>query len=134
MLCGGTTSMTGYFIQDENLPSVYLTFFLPQGFEDRFQREANLSASAIFPSLVKVPSLLLLVNPLLTSLAITNLSNVSSSPPEYMSENLARYSAWLGGAILAKVVFPENQHITKGEYDETGRLLCTRSAFRDKLP
>ncbi|KAL5682920.1 hypothetical protein ACJX0J_009305, partial [Zea mays] len=33
MLCGGTTSMTG--------------------FEDRFQREANLSASAIFPSLVK---------------------------------------------------------------------------------
>jgi actin-related protein 7 len=34
MLCGGTASMTG--------------------FEDRFQREANLSASAICPSLVKV--------------------------------------------------------------------------------
>jgi len=31
--------------------------FLFQGFEDRFQRDANLSASAICPSLVKVSSL-----------------------------------------------------------------------------
>ncbi|WVZ59134.1 hypothetical protein U9M48_009327 [Paspalum notatum var. saurae] len=83
MLCGGTASITG--------------------FEDRFQREANLSASAIQPSLVK--------------------------PPEYMPENLARYSAWLGGAILAKVVFPQNQHVTKGEYDETGPSIVHKKCF-----
>lgn len=83
MLCGGTASMNG--------------------FEDRFQREANLSASAIQPSLVK--------------------------PPEYMPENLARYSAWLGGAILAKVVFPQNQHVTKGEYDETGPSIVHKKCF-----
>ncbi|KAI4965278.1 hypothetical protein ZWY2020_054904 [Hordeum vulgare] len=50
MLCGGTASMTG--------------------FEDRFQREANLSASAIRPTLVKAP--------------------------EYMPEDLARH--WRGWA------------------------------------
>ncbi|CAN6299241.1 unnamed protein product [Urochloa humidicola] len=83
MLCGGTASMTG--------------------FEDRFQSEANLSASAICPSLVK--------------------------PPEYMPENLARYSAWMGGAILAKVVFPQNQHVTKGEYDETGPFIVHKKCF-----
>ncbi|KAM0924833.1 hypothetical protein ACQ4PT_004741 [Festuca glaucescens] len=83
MLCGGTASMTG--------------------FEDRFQREANLSASAIRPSLVK--------------------------PPEYMPENLPRHSAWLGGAILAKVVFPQNQHVTKGDYDETGPSIVHKKCF-----
>ncbi|AQK65264.1 Actin-related protein 7 [Zea mays] len=88
----------GYY----SFSAVYLTCF-PQGFEDRFQREANLSASAICPSLVK--------------------------PPEYMPENLARYSAWLGGAILAKVVFPQNQHVTKGEYDETGPSIVHKKCF-----
>ncbi|GJN20751.1 hypothetical protein PR202_gb08168 [Eleusine coracana subsp. coracana] len=83
MLCGGTISMTG--------------------FEDRFQGEANLSASAIRPTLVK--------------------------PPEYMPENLAKHSAWLGGAILAKVVFPQNQHVTKGEYDETGPSIVHKKCF-----
>ncbi|VAI22764.1 unnamed protein product [Triticum turgidum subsp. durum] len=83
MLCGGTVSMTG--------------------FEDRFQREANLSASAIRPTLVKAP--------------------------EYMPEDLARHSAWLGGAILAKVVFPQNQHVTKGDYDETGPSIVHKKCF-----
>ncbi|KAF3682316.1 Actin-related protein 7 [Capsicum annuum] len=64
------------------------------GFEERFQREATLCSSAVRPSLVK--------------------------PPEYMPEKLTSYSAWIGGAILAKVVFPQNQHITKADYDESG--------------
>ncbi|KAL6561143.1 Actin-related protein 7 [Orobanche minor] len=37
-----------------------------------------------------------------------------------MPENVLRYSAWVGGVILAKVVFPQNQHITKADYDEIG--------------
>ncbi|GAV86062.1 Actin domain-containing protein [Cephalotus follicularis] len=83
VLCGGTTSMTG--------------------FEDRFQKEAGLSSSAIRPLLVK--------------------------PPEYMPENLNMYSAWVGGAILAKVVFPQNQHVTKADYDETGPSIVHRKCF-----
>uniref|UniRef100_A0A1J3FTL8 Actin-related protein 7 n=1 Tax=Noccaea caerulescens TaxID=107243 RepID=A0A1J3FTL8_NOCCA len=83
VLCGGTTSMTG--------------------FESRFQKEANLCSSAIRPTLVK--------------------------PPEYMPENLGLYSAWIGGAILAKVVFPQNQHVTKADYDETGPSVVHRKCF-----
>ncbi|KAJ4711614.1 Actin-related protein [Melia azedarach] len=73
------------------------------GFEDRFQKEAGLCSSAIRPTLVK--------------------------PPEYMPENLTLYSAWIGGAILAKVVFPQNQHITKADYDETGPSVVHRKCF-----
>ncbi|XP_068656813.1 actin-related protein 7 [Aristolochia californica] len=83
VLCGGTASMPG--------------------FEERFQKEANLCSSSIRPSLVK--------------------------PPEYMPENLTKNSAWMGGAILAKVVFPQNQHITKGDYDETGPAIVHKKCF-----
>ncbi|CAN7095566.1 unnamed protein product [Brassica rapa subsp. narinosa] len=83
VLCGGTTSMTG--------------------FESRFQKEASLCSSAIRPTLVK--------------------------PPEYMQEDVGLYSAWVGGAILAKVVFPQNQHVTKADYDETGPSVVHRKCF-----
>lgn len=73
------------------------------GFEERFQNESSLSSSAIRPSLVK--------------------------PPEYMPENLTKYSAWIGGAILAKVVFPQNQHVTKADYDESGPSIVHRKCF-----
>ncbi|XP_028799790.1 actin-related protein 7 [Neltuma alba] len=83
VVCGGPSAMTG--------------------FEERFQKEANLTSSAIRPTLVK--------------------------PPEYMPENLTTYSAWVGGAILAKVVFPQNQHVTKADYDETGPSIVHRKCF-----
>ncbi|KAF6167137.1 hypothetical protein GIB67_029775 [Kingdonia uniflora] len=83
ILCGGTASMIG--------------------FEERFQKEANLCSSSIRPSLVKAP--------------------------EYMPENMIKNSAWMGGAILAKVVFPQNQHLTKAEYDETGPSIVHRKCF-----
>ncbi|XP_027342722.1 actin-related protein 7-like [Abrus precatorius] len=73
------------------------------GFEERFQKESSLSSSAVRPTLVK--------------------------PPEYMPENITTYSAWVGGAILAKVVFPQNQHVTKAEYDETGPSIVHRKCF-----
>uniref|UniRef100_A0A0C9S232 Actin-related protein 7 n=1 Tax=Wollemia nobilis TaxID=56998 RepID=A0A0C9S232_9CONI len=74
------------------------------GFDERFQREAILASSAsVRPALVK--------------------------PPEYMPENMLKNSAWMGGAILAKVVFPQNQHITKVEYDESGPSIVHRKCF-----
>ncbi|KAL1559217.1 Actin-related protein 7 [Salvia divinorum] len=83
VLCGGTASMAG--------------------FEDRFQKEAAVSSSAIRPCLVKAP--------------------------EYMPDNLTSNSAWVGGAILAKVVFPQNQHLTKADYDENGPSIIHRKCF-----
>eukprot|EP00897_Mesotaenium_endlicherianum_P000558 jgi/Mesen1/10502/ME000083S10010 len=68
---------------------------LMRGFDTRFVSEAT---SASSPSLK--PNLL--------------------KPPDYMPENTLKHCAWMGGAILAKVVFPQNQFITKGDYDETG--------------
>ncbi|KAL2490184.1 Actin-related protein 7 [Abeliophyllum distichum] len=73
------------------------------GFEDRFQKEASLCSSAIRPCVVK--------------------------PPEYMPENLSKFSAWVGGAIIAKVVFPQNQHVTKADYDETGPSIVHRKCY-----
>ncbi|KAE9584868.1 hypothetical protein Lal_00024311 [Lupinus albus] len=73
------------------------------GFEERFQKESSLSSSAVRPTIVK--------------------------PPEYMPENLTMYSAWVGGAILAKVVFPQNQHVTKADYDETGPSIVHKKCF-----
>ncbi|CAL9169704.1 unnamed protein product [Musa hybrid cultivar] len=98
MLCGGTASMSGM-----NLYSLDANMFTSSGFEERFQKEANLCSSSIRPSLIK--------------------------PPEYMPENLSKNSAWMGGAILAKVVFPQNQHVTKGDYDETGPAIVHKKCF-----
>ncbi|KAL6508630.1 Actin-related protein 7 [Orobanche gracilis] len=54
---------------------------------------------------------------------------VLSRPPDYMPDNLGSYSAWVGGAILAKVVFPQNQHVTRADYDETGPSIVHRKCF-----
>ncbi|KAL9367769.1 hypothetical protein Peur_038968 [Populus x canadensis] len=115
VLCGGTTSMPG--------------------FEDRFQKEASLCSSAIRPSLVKadmskcsdgstllLSCLLVHNNPQMLWIFLTR-------PPEYMPDKLTEYSAWVGGAILAKVVFPQNQHVAKGDYDETGPSIVHRKCF-----
>lgn len=67
-----------------------------KGMRTRFQSEFSIMASApgLSPSLV--------------------------SPPEYMPTQTLEYAAWMGGAILARVVFQQNQHVTKFDYDESG--------------
>lgn len=67
-----------------------------KGMRSRFQSEFRVMASApgLAPSLV--------------------------SPPEYMPAQTLEYAAWMGGAILARVVFQQNQHVTKFDYDESG--------------
>ena len=42
------------------------------------------------------------------------------SVPDYMPDTAAACAAWMGGAVLSKVVFAQNQQITKAEYDEYG--------------
>ncbi|KAK3253619.1 Actin-related protein 7 [Cymbomonas tetramitiformis] len=46
-----------------------------------------------------------------------------AKPPEYLPEDTLKYSAWTGGAILAKVVFPQNQFVTRFDYDEYGPMI-----------
>ena len=36
------------------------------------------------------------------------------------------YPAWFGGAVLAKVVFAQQQHVSKMEYQENGPTATTR--------
>ena len=40
--------------------------------------------------------------------------------PEYMPTNSLQFSAWTGGVVVAKLAFPHNQHVTRGEYAEHG--------------
>ena len=49
--------------------------------------------------------------------------------PEYMPDNSDLYATWLGGAIVAKVVFAQNQHVTKTDYDEFGPPIIHRKCF-----
>jgi hypothetical protein len=47
--------------------------------------------------------------------------------PEYMPGGTASYAAWIGGSILAKVVFPQNQHMSKIDYQEHGPSFAFKS-------
>jgi len=49
-----------------------------------------------------------------------------ASTPEYMPPGTARWAPWIGGAILSKVVFTHNQHVTKVEYQETGPSVAAK--------
>ena len=47
--------------------------------------------------------------------------------PDYLdSTSTLPYASWVGGSILAKHVFPQNQFITRAEYDEFGPTRSTR--------
>ena len=46
--------------------------------------------------------------------------------PEYMPPNTLSFAPFVGGAILAKTVFPQNQHVTKHNYHETGPSVVTK--------
>ena len=46
--------------------------------------------------------------------------------PEHVPASAAGNAAWVGGAILAKAVFPQNQHVSRIEYQENGPAAVTR--------
>ena len=45
---------------------------------------------------------------------------VTLQPAEYMPDSSVQNAAWMGGAILAKVVFAQSQQVTRTDYDEWG--------------
>ncbi|KAK9805370.1 hypothetical protein WJX73_007756 [Symbiochloris irregularis] len=46
--------------------------------------------------------------------------------PDYMPALTLRYANWMGGAVLSKVVFSQNQQMTKYDYDEAGPMAVHR--------
>jgi actin-related protein len=40
--------------------------------------------------------------------------------PEYMPDATLQHAAWMGGAVLSKLVFQQNQQMTRYDYDEYG--------------
>ena len=58
-------------------------------------------------------------------LPLSNAVNLLQKP-DYMPEDTAKYAAWTGGAILAKSVFTQNQHVTKFDYEEFGPSIIHR--------
>ncbi len=49
--------------------------------------------------------------------------------PEYMPSYTVRMAAWMGGAVLSKVVFPQNHHVSKYDYDEMGPAVVHKKSF-----
>jgi actin-related protein 7 len=46
--------------------------------------------------------------------------------PDYLPASTLKHAAWCGAAVLAKVVFPQQQNITKFEYNECGPSIVHR--------
>ena len=50
------------------------------------------------------------------------------SVPDYVPQSMMASAAWAGGAILARVVFQQQQHVSRAEYDEFGPTVVHRKA------
>ncbi|CAI5497045.1 unnamed protein product [Closterium sp. Naga37s-1] len=75
-----------------------------KGLVDRFQSEVQMAVSpSLQPTVVRAP--------------------------DYMPDNTARYASWYGGAIVARIVFSQNQHVTRAEYNERGPAAVHRKSM-----
>lgn len=50
------------------------------------------------------------------------------SVPDYVPASMMGCASWAGGAILARVVFQQQQHVSRAEYDEFGPTVIHRKA------
>ena len=51
---------------------------------------------------------------------------VGAAAPEHMPASAGRHAAWFGGALLGKMVFAQNHHVTRFEYHENGPGAVTK--------
>ncbi|CAL8461863.1 g1394 [Coccomyxa elongata] len=63
------------------------------------------------------------------SLAPPSMQPALCPTPEYMPDYTTRMAAWMGGAVLSKVVFPQNHHVSKYDYDEVGPAVVHKKCF-----
>ena len=52
---------------------------------------------------------------------------VPAGTPEHMPPDASRYASWFGGALLGKIVFAQNHHVSKFEYQENGPGIVTKA-------
>jgi actin-related protein 7 len=55
-----------------------------------------------------------------------SLTPTMTNLPEYMPETAWAHASWTGAALLAKVIFSSNQHISKSDYNENGPAVAHR--------
>lgn len=60
------------------------------------------------------------------SLAHPSLQPALCAIPEYMPKHACKHAAWIGGAVLGKVVLSQNQFVTKWDYEEAGPSVVHR--------
>ena len=51
---------------------------------------------------------------------------MGAGAPEHMPESAGMHAAWFGGALLGKMVFAQNHHVTRFEYHENGPGAVTK--------
>lgn len=51
---------------------------------------------------------------------------MGAGAPEHMPAGAERHAAWFGGALLGKMVFAQNHHVTRFEYHENGPGAVTK--------
>ncbi|KAK9820164.1 hypothetical protein WJX72_006966 [[Myrmecia] bisecta] len=108
-------------IKDMDCPSVPDAIFMAcTSHVDPGLRKACLETMLVCGGGSGVPGLLPRLHKEMTALCPPSLQPQFCTCPGYMPEHTFKYSVWMGGAILSKVIFQQNQHITKYEYDEMG--------------
>ena len=66
-----------------------------------------------------------LLHELMSSLP-PSMAPVMTKVPEYMPPTTWSHAPWTGAALLAKVIFSSNQHISKTDYNENGPAVSNR--------
>ncbi|CAI5991366.1 unnamed protein product [Closterium sp. NIES-65] len=96
-----------------------------KGLVDRFQSDVQTAVSpSLQPTVVRVSGVRGVSG--MSSWAVGRLC---SGAPDYMPDNTARYASWYGGAIVARIVFSQNQHVTRAEYNERGPAAVHRKSM-----
>ena len=62
----------------------------------------------------------------LRALSPPQLAPALCAVPQYMPEGTLRHAAWMGGAVLARVVYSQGSFISKADYDELGPAAVLR--------
>jgi len=62
----------------------------------------------------------------LTSSLPPSMAPIMTTVPEYMPPTTWSHAPWTGAALLAKVIFSSNQHISKTDYNENGPPVSNR--------
>ncbi|PSC72499.1 Actin-related 7 [Micractinium conductrix] len=106
------------------LPQAVCTAATAQG--DKDTRKTWLEGLLLCGSGSSVPGLGARLLRELRALSPPQLAPALCAVPQYMPEGTLRHAAWMGGAVLARVVYSQGSFISKADYDELGPAAVLR--------